>query len=176
MQQALAGYVRGSLVLETLEQMLGQKAMLAGMRALIARHVPYTAATWDDVVAAVTATAGPRWKGFFDAWLPSTGLPELHLHHVRILRVPSGQEIEAEVTQQPGARFWLRVPVELRSTQGRARQEVMLTAPSAPVHFTLSPAAKSVALEIDPQKTLLRVYSLSAPTTYRFPSAPQGRQ
>jgi hypothetical protein len=146
------------------------------MQALIARHVPYEAATWDDFVAAVTATAGPRWKGFFDAWLPSTGLPELRLRRVRILRGPQGQEVEAEVAQQFGARFWLRVPVELRLKQGRTRQDVMLTSTSAPVHFHLSPAAKPVALEIDPQKTLLRVYSLSAPTTYRFPSAPQDRR
>ncbi|HLV80515.1 MAG TPA: M1 family aminopeptidase, partial [Chthonomonadaceae bacterium] len=179
-QQALTGYMRGSLMLEALEQMIGQKAMLASMQALIARHTPYQADTWDDFVAAVTATAGARWQGFFDAWLPSAGLPALRLRRVRLLRVPSGQEIEAEVAQQPGAPFWLRVPVELQLKRGRARQDVMLTAPSAPVHFYLSPAAKPVTLEIDPQKTLLRAYDptsdseANAPTTYRFPAARPG--
>ena len=164
MQQSLTGYFKGSMVLETLEPMLGQKRMLDCIRAFVAQHKPYTAATWDDFVDAVTATAGPEWRGFFAAWLPSAGVPELRLENVQTHTNGTTQEIDAEVAQSGDTVYWMDVPVDLQLKGGNHREvTVTLEAARAPVHFTIPIAAKPETLEIDSHKTLLRTQGAADP-------------
>ncbi len=158
-QQSLIGYFKGSLVLETLEAMLGQPRMLACLRAFLAEHPRGTDATWGDFARAVTQTAGPEWKGFFDGWLPGRGVPTLRLENVHVERQsdPKPQVITAEITQDGDTAYWLNVPVDLRLKDGTTRTAaVLLKGDTAPVRFQLPADAVPESLEIDPQHRLLR--------------------
>jgi len=173
LKQALIGYMKGSLVLETLEAMLGRGRMLACLRAFVARRVPGEAATWQDFARAVTATAGAEWQGFFDAWLSGTGLPGLRLENVHIEREAQGniRAVTAEIAQEAGTAYWLNVPVVLSLKDGSLRRQVVpMKAARATVRFEIAASAKPDTLEIDPQSTLLRAHepSQAAPTLYRF--------
>jgi aminopeptidase N len=161
--QSLIGYMKGSLVLETLEAMLGQARMLACMHTLVVEHPHGEAATWDDFVRAVTDTAGPDWKGFFDAWLPTRGVPRLHLEDVKVEQQEDRQQIvTAEIAQAGDTAYWLDVPVELRLKDGTAHSlTIPLKSAHAAIRFQIPANASPEALEIDPQKKLLRA---STPT------------
>jgi aminopeptidase N len=150
--QSLVGYMKGSMILETLEAMLGRDRVLAGMRALIARRTPGMADTWADVEAAFAAADGAEWRGFFDSWLPSASLPTLRLERVTQTPDPAtgGATISADVAQDGG--FWMAVPVTL-TLKGRPEmtQTVMLRSERAPVRFTIPAGVEPAALEIDPK-------------------------
>jgi aminopeptidase N len=66
--------MKGPLVLWALEHRIGRPAVAAALRAFVAARAGQPA-TWDDLIAAVTATAGPDTAHWLAAALGAAGLP-----------------------------------------------------------------------------------------------------
>ena len=164
--QALVGYLKGSAILETLEGMLGQPAMLTAMQTFIAQHKPGEAETWDGFIRAVTTTAGPQWKAFFDGWLTTKGVPTLSLAGVHVENGPKGKSVVGELKQTGEAVYWLKVPLRLRLKSGAAlNQAVTMNADHIPFHIVLPANTTPEMLEIDPQNTTLHNVGAGASQT-----------
>lgn len=159
MSQSAVGYGKGSLVLETLERMLGTPKMLEAMRLFISRHKPGEDAEWQDFIDAVTETAGKEWADFFPPWLGRTDLPDLRLTDVKSSK-EGGKFVTTGLITQDGTPYWTKVPVTVATATGEAKTQVVVKSSSVP--FRIETNKQPVSVSIDPHHETLRATAVGS--------------
>ncbi|MDE2125818.1 MAG: hypothetical protein KGJ62_04445 [Armatimonadetes bacterium] len=162
--QDIVGYFKGAAVMETLEGMIGQPAAIRVLQQIVKQHVPYEAATWQNVVQATATVAGQQWRSFFGAWLSGNTLPQLRLADVKVERNADGSAtVNAAVVQSSDPPYWLKTPVQLRTSSATLTANAMVKSGSTPVTFSLPPGATPISLTIDPNHVALHGGASGAP-------------
>jgi aminopeptidase N len=149
------GYGKGSLVMGTLENLLGTPVMLQCLRAFYEGHPAGEAADWEQFSAVVRKTTGRDYDWFFAQWLDRPGLPLLKLANVTARQQGNRWIVEADLAQvQPGAPYRLTLPVVLQ-TEGGGMASASVETRAAMTHFQIQADAAPRSLTLDPEGKVL---------------------
>ena len=162
------GYGKMMMVYHMLRGLLGDDNFRKGLRHFYADN-PFRTASFSDLRAAFEKISGPgRLKPFFAEWTERAGAPELKLKSARVVKGPSGYDLEFTLAQtQEGPAYELQVPAavwleglpepRLKTLPMRLKEETF--------HYNSS-LARPLRLEIDPEFDLFRrVSPLETPPT-----------
>jgi aminopeptidase N len=157
---AAAGYVKGTLVMQNLEETLGfdtlQRCMLEYRREFDGSE---RAAAWPDFERTVDRVTGQDYTWWFDQWVRRAGLPKIWLDKVTSQPNGSQFQVEGDIVQSTPA-YRLNVPVELFTATGEpVKTTVEITGERT--HFTLTADSAPQKLNIDPEIRLPRTVTAS---------------
>lgn len=133
-----ATYYRGAFVLRMLENQIGQRAIYAGFKALIAdRRGKDT--TWPDLRKYFEVASGKKLDWFWNQWVSSASFPTLTITDAQGIPHPNGTKVFLTVRQSGIALpYHLKFRVWTRSNNGKeASQVVEMTSPEATFELNL---------------------------------------
>jgi aminopeptidase N len=146
------GYGKSLMIYHMLRRNLGDDLFRDGLRKFYARF-KFKEASWSDLEAVFSETAGRDLSGFFDQWLERTGAPTLRLLNADV----TGQDARHAVTftlEQTEPAFSLDVPVVVETTHGTERSVLPLSGRYSV--YTLETRSQPLALAVDPDYDLFR--------------------
>jgi hypothetical protein len=147
------GYGRGSLVLITLQQMIGIKNIFAAMRLFLHTGTWDHMADWIDFEKSVEKVCGTKWAGFFTNWIQTNKLPSLQISNIRTLPVQGGWDIHGTLSQSDHT-FWIQAPIKVRNETNETGISTPLM--SKEKTFDIHTSWKPDSIALDPDQTCLR--------------------
>ena len=148
------GYQKAAMVFHLLRQEIGDQVFWRSLKRLVAvyRGRP---AEWRDVEQVFAETAGKDLRWFFAQWVEKSGVPDVHLTRVTARPLTNGKfQLEGRIVQS-GEVFQSPLPFRVLMPDER-QQTVDIRIHSADDAFTIDLPEKPLALEIDPDATVLR--------------------
>lgn len=144
------GYQKGSMVFAMLSDRVGTDVLWAALRRLyrarLGRH-----AGWGDIQKAVEAESGQALKGFFDAWVRGSGVPDVEIDEVRF--EPAASRLMVAIAQRGGP-FDMRIPIRMVYDNNTIERLVTVDRPYQAVAVPLLEAP--TAIELDPDFRVMR--------------------
>jgi tetratricopeptide (TPR) repeat protein len=143
---------KGMMVYSMLRDLIGQQALVQGLRDLAARFADRTI-TLADLQQVLQKSSGRKLDTFFQQWLMRTGAPELTLN-AAVRAAERGHEVTGTISQT-GDLYELDVDVVLTSDGKRVRHRVPVAA-AATTTFTLPSDFRPERIVLDPEYKVLR--------------------
>jgi len=171
--QNAVGYEKGAQVLRVLEEEIGQPAMLASMRALLANHASGAPVDWNDFNLAVNQSTGKDMRWFFEQWLERKGAPILQLTDVSARNSGTGTILEGHI-RQVGDPYRVKLPVTVELRLGASVQQIVEIR-GAETPFTIRLNERPDRIRVDPDAlvplglTPADAQNKRDPLTYQFP-------
>ena len=150
--QSAVGYVKGPVVLEQLDIMLGREQMLKSLKSLILHHTLYASIEWKDLESVVHEVTGTSYRWFFEQWVERAGFPSLRLNSVQSKAVNGETEISGELIQD-GNPYQLQVPLTLEVSSSPPIHTVIAVSGKT-TSFSLRTRQHPIRLLLDPDTTL----------------------
>ncbi|MCA9709497.1 MAG: hypothetical protein KDK70_26910, partial [Myxococcales bacterium] len=151
-------YCKGLLVLTTLEDRVGQPAMLELLRAL-SRSRAGQITTWDDIVDLAGATLGAEHGHWLRAAVTTPGAPDLRLDAVQ----RRGSAVTGVLRQSGAAEG--AVGLGLLDEQGALLRTITVPFAGPTTRFTVEDSAGAATLVLDPAFRLARRWPVDAAAT-----------
>lgn len=147
---AAIGYNKGLMLFHMLQQQLGEKAFLQGLRQFYQRY-QFQQASFSDLLHSLGVTD----KAFAQQWLQRTGAPHLTLQQVQLQPQEQGYQLTVQL-QQAAPAFALHVPLRLRFADGQEQWQ-QLHLQQAQQSFQLALDKQPTELAIDPEFAVFRL-------------------
>ena len=145
------GYQKTAMVFHMLRREVGEEVFWIGLRTLVARFTG-TYATWTDVEAVFSESAGTSLRWFFQQWVERPGAPVVRMRDVRVEEAgtPVIRLVLEQTLDVPAATpYRVTVPLTIRLADGKMierrvtmtemRQSVEMAVPDRPVGVSLDP-------------------------------------
>ncbi|WP_018879030.1 M1 family metallopeptidase [Thioalkalivibrio sp. ALE9] len=150
----IAGYHRGAMLWRMLEDRIGEEALRAGVRELYAEWL-FREADWAAVSEAFDRETEEDLRPFFEQWIERTGAPTLELVALRLEPRGNGWQVTGQLRQADDDDPWhLRVPLVLKTEEGRETHWIELESVSRPVSIETDRRPRAIA--VDPDWRLFR--------------------
>ena len=150
------GYGKAAMVFHMIRSQIGDAAFFGALRAL-ARERMYAAASWSDLVAAFSRSAGRDIAPSIDAWLTRPGGPRLSLAQVKSRREGEGWLVTGTISQSPPL-VEIGVPLLLETENG-VIEKVVPVAERTGTRFAFSISSVPKRLLLDPDASIFRILS-----------------
>jgi hypothetical protein len=147
------GYGKGAMVFHMARTEMGDDAFFAGLHQLARSHL-FRTASWDDVIAALSAAAGRDLRPMLRPWIDETGAPKLSLSDVSLRQEGKGWRVQGVVLRQGGP-IPAVAPLSLETEGTPVNISLPLTAARTPFSFDVAAYPKRLAL--DPEVNLFRL-------------------
>jgi hypothetical protein len=140
-------YNKTALVLNMLNDLLGETVFLAGLKEFF-RQYKFGAATTGQFIQAMEKASGRELDAFFRPWFETHLLPEVQVSY-RSEAIPSGHVLKVRVEQKNG-RFVFPLWIEWQGRDGsRGRQKVTVESGSQDFELLLPAAPRNVKVNPD---------------------------
>ncbi|MGM0672668.1 MAG: M1 family metallopeptidase [Pseudomonadota bacterium] len=150
----IAGYHRGAMLWQMLEDRIGSEAFRTGARRLYDQW-RFQEADWQAVIEAFDGAVDEDLRAFFTQWTQRAGAPALELTHVRREERDAGWAVKGLLRQSGNEDPWgLFVPIVVEDAEGRETHWVALDA--AEVAISLETPSRPQAIAVDPDWRLFR--------------------
>ena len=161
------GYDKVSMVFHMLRREIGDAAFYAGLRDLYQRFV-HQQASWQDLTASFSKSAGKNLDPFFEQWLTRADLPRLTITIDSLTEKEGQLDMALTIKQLQKQPYQLTVPLEIVTAKGKEQQAVSLT--GTETKLTLSLADYPTLVVADPNYDLMRAMTDDElpPTWSRF--------
>ena len=161
------GYDKTSMLFHMLRREIGDPAFYAGLRDFYQRFV-HQQASWQDLEASFSKSAGKNLDPFFEQWLIRADLPLLTLTIDSIAEKDGQLDLALTLRQLQEKPYQLTVPLDIVTAKGKQQQTVSLSGPETKLTVSLEDYPTQVTA--DPNYDLMRAltdYELP-PTWSRF--------
>lgn len=153
-------YGKGSWIVHMLRRRLGDEQFFAllGEFCKRYRHQAVTIKQFQELAAThlPKGSPDPKLEAFFEAWVETTGIPELKLEAEVKGRAPNVQ-LNLKLTQtEVDESVSLQVPVEVQVARGKSQVVYLTTGGGEPATATVLLRAAPVKVTLDPELTVLR--------------------
>ncbi|BCG47666.1 Peptidase M1, membrane alanine aminopeptidase [Citrifermentans bremense] len=150
------GYGKGAMLFHMIRSEIGDDAFFNALRAL-ARDRMYASASWRDIVAAFSRSAGRDLHHWLEPWLSRPGGPRLSLAQVEKKRQGDGWLVTGTVLQ-PSPPFEVRLPLRLEMESGAIEKVVPVPDQNA-TRFAVFTSARPKRIHLDPAASIFRIIS-----------------
>lgn len=150
------GYGKGAMVFHMIRSQIGDSSFFGALRKLTQEKM-YAAASWSDLVATFSRSAGRDLAPAFEAWLSRPGGPRLSLTHVDSRREGEGWLVTGTISQSPPL-VGVDVPLRLETRDGVVERVVPVSARQG-TKFALSTSSFPERLLLDPEASIFRIFS-----------------
>ncbi len=150
------GYGKGAMLFHMVRSEIGDDAFFNALRVL-ARDRMYASASWRDIVAAFSHSAGRDLHRWLDPWLSRPGGPRLSLAQVEMKRQGDGWLVTGTVLQ-PSPPFEVRLPLRLETESGAIEKVVPVPDQNA-TRFAVFTSARPKRIHLDPAASIFRIIS-----------------
>jgi hypothetical protein len=150
------GYDKVLMVFHMARQRMGDERFVAALRRFYAEH-RFRAASFSDLIRAMSAAAGEDLAWFFEEWVDRPGAPAIRLESAEVVTRGPSHALELTLAQtQDGKPYAVDVPIylTLRSSPHAVRRTVYLA--DRRQHFTLALDEVPVRLDVDPEYDVFR--------------------
>jgi hypothetical protein len=150
------GYDKVLMVFHMARQRMGDERFVAALRRFYAEQ-RFRAASFSDLIRAMSAAAGEDLAWFFEEWVDRPGAPAIRLESAEVVTRGGSHALELTLAQtQDGKPYGVDVPVylTLRSSAHAVRRTVYLA--DRRQHFTLALDEVPVRLDVDPEYDVFR--------------------
>lgn len=152
------GYGKTAGVFIQLRDIVGEDIFFESLRE-ITRRFGGKHADWDDFENVFEGLSGKDLTTFFDSWIETTDLPDLHLENISTTEEEDGWVTSYRVAQD-GTQFQLSLPVLITTVDGETA-ELKTELNGTVVEARIKTAEKPVSIEIDPDYTIFRRLDIS---------------
>ena len=148
------GYQKAAMVFHLLRQEIGNEAFWRSLKRLTTTYRGRLA-EWRDVEQVFAETSGKDLRWFFAQWVERSGAPDVTMKQVAARPLSNGEfQVEGRIVQA-GAVFQSPLPFRILMA-GERQQTVQTRINGGDDRFTVRLPAKPLAIEIDPDATVLR--------------------
>lgn len=152
------GYGKGAMLFHMIRSQIGDDAFFSALRA-IARDRMYGSASWNDLAAVFSRSAGRDLSPWLREWLSRPGGPRLSLSQVEKKRQGDGWLVTGTILQSSPP-FDLRLPLTLETESGVIEKVVPVPDQNA-ARFAISTSVPPKRLLLDPGASIFRIISPS---------------
>ncbi|WP_028582571.1 ChaN family lipoprotein [Desulfogranum japonicum] len=145
------GYNKGTLFFHMLRKEIGEKNFQTAVRQLYNDHI-FTDVSWETLKKLFSKVSGKKLDTFFEQWLDSEIIPNLHLQNAQFEHSQTGFTVTCTIQQE--IPFQITVPIEITTTLGPATHIVYLDKKEQT--FTIPVKALPLAIAVDPHYDLVR--------------------
>ncbi|WP_026840874.1 M1 family metallopeptidase [Citrifermentans bremense] len=150
------GYGKGAMLFHMIRSQIGDDAFFNALRA-IARDRVYGSASWNDLVAAFSRSAGCDLSPWLAEWLSRPGGPRFSLSQVEKKRQGDGWLVTGTVYQSSHP-FDVRLPLTLETESGVIESVVPVHDQNS-VRFAIFTPVPPKRLLLDPEASIFRIIS-----------------
>lgn len=147
------GYIKGVMVFNMLERLLGEESFRKGLRAFYSSNA-FRSASWTDVRESFEKASGEDLGWFFDEWLKMAGGPRLSIEGAAREKKGAGHVLKFTVIQDREP-YILDLPVLIKTETGAVWKNIRVKDERTEVSFDL--ASAPVSFEIDPEYQTFRI-------------------
>ena len=150
------GYGKGAMVFHMIRSQIGEDSFFRALRQL-AQERMYAAASWSDLIAAFSRSAGRDLAPSLKVWLSRPGGPRLSLTQVNSRREGEGWLVTGTISQSPPL-VEIGVPLRLETGDGVIEKVVPVSARTG-TRFAFSTSSVPKRLLLDPDASIFRIFS-----------------
>lgn len=149
-------YEKGSFILHTLRYLLGDSALVQGMRNYQMGALRYGTAITEDFRSYLEAASGKDLTSYFDQWVYGEGFP-IYTPTYSILKLGPGFRVTVRIEQQPSAPNGplFTLPIELRFASAGKDTVVVANNTEKEQEFNFDLSFPPDTMEFDPHNWIL---------------------
>lgn len=150
-----AGYNKGLMFFNMLEDLIGEKDFKAGLKEFYSGSA-FQKASWADIQKAFESSSEKDLGWFFEQWLARAGGPSLSVKDAGLKKTGNGYAVTFKVTQA-GEPYILDLPVLFRTDKGEVWKSVRVKDAEGAVAIELP--SRPVSFDVDPDYRVFRIFS-----------------
>lgn len=150
------GYGKGAMLFHMIRSQIGDDAFFNALRAM-ARDRMYGSASWNDLAAVFSRSAGRDLSPWLGEWLSRPGGPRLTFSQVEKKRQGEGWLVTGTILQSSPS-FDVRLPLTLETESG-AIETVLPVPDQNSARFAISTSVPPKRLLLDPGASIFRIIS-----------------
>lgn len=150
------GYGKALMLFHMLRRSLGDSLFWSALRDFY-REAKFTVASWDDVEAAFSRTAGTDLAWYFDQWVGRTGGPVVSVESTGYRESEGGFTTDFTLRQEAPP-FVVDLPVRIVTAGGPVTKTVRLS--DTETSYVVETEARPLSLSVDPDYDAFRMLYL----------------